>query len=166
MVVSGQYYHGSIATYTCNKYYILTGVSTLRCVYGKWKGKIPTCERKNQIIACKSDYQFSNNDKILRFSYHQILAIRCPKLVNPEYGKVAIVGDYLHDSTATYSCIKDYEVHGEPTRKCIYGRWGGKAPLCLRKSIITTFVYFVVIKVSNICSDFNSNQLLSKVGES
>lgn len=38
---------GSVATYTCNRDFLLSGESSRTCEDGVWSGKEPTCERKN-----------------------------------------------------------------------------------------------------------------------
>ena len=50
---------GSVATYTCNNGYNLTGANMTMCVkngvLGKWSPKEPTCQRRLQIVNVASD---------------------------------------------------------------------------------------------------------------
>ena len=56
----------------------------------------------------------------------------CPKLDDPHYGKVEIIGHY--PQKATYSCDYGYKLIGSPVRKCVYGKWEGEEPECKCKN--------------------------------
>ena len=124
MTISGDYYHDSSATYKCDKYYVLYGPSTRKCRYGVWDRKAPICKRK-------TIYLIISHTSLLNYSTQTV--IKCPPLKHPKYGNVYITGEYEHDSTASYKCDKYYKIDGPSSRKCRYGEWLGKAPICKRK---------------------------------
>lgn len=60
--------------------------------------------------------------------------VNCPSLRNPDKGMLTVT-----DNTATYTCDPDYGLRGTAERECDLstGIWGGDAPVCLRKLVLT-----------------------------
>ena len=57
----------------------------------------------------------------------------CGYLDNPSYGYVKTTGLY-RGSIARYYCHDNYELRGNPIRKCLYnGVWSGHEPTCKRE---------------------------------
>ena len=98
---------GSTATYTCVRGYELVGEDTRTCQdNGEWSGEAPRCR-----------------------------LITCETLADPANGDVDQSGN-RPGSTATYTCVRGYELVGEDTRICQdNGEWSGEAPRCRRKNI-------------------------------
>ena len=139
VTISGDYYHDSSATYQCDKYYVLYGPSTRKCRYGVWDRKAPICKRK-------TIYLIFSHTSLLNYSTQTV--IKCPPLKHPKYGNVYITGEYEHDSTASYKCDKYYKIDGPSSRKCRYGEWLGKAPICKRKAILHLIPFLVFLNNS------------------
>ena len=68
--------------------------------------------------------------------YSCIVDKRCPKLDDPENGKVKITS-LKPGGKAIYSCDTGYELEGYTTIRICQknGQWSGKAPVCARKSM-------------------------------
>ena len=94
---------GSLATYTCNVGYQMTGAMTRTCqTDGTWSGAAPTCTIKD-----------------------------CGALVNPSLGTVT-AATTTYGSTATYGCQTGYGPSGSSTRTCQGdGTWSGTQPTCV-----------------------------------
>ncbi|XP_053408096.1 sushi, von Willebrand factor type A, EGF and pentraxin domain-containing protein 1-like [Mercenaria mercenaria] len=94
---------GSVAQYTCQTGFYLTGDSLRTCLVSKlWSGSAPTCR-----------------------------AVECFNLPDPLNGRVDITGT-SYGSTATYHCTRvGYKMSGPDTRVCGQdGQWSGNAPSC------------------------------------
>ena len=71
--------------------------------------------------------------KALSFFFHACTDKRCPKLDDPENGKVEVSGNHP-GSKAIHSCTEGYILTGRRVRVCQRnGVWSGKAPTCERK---------------------------------
>ena len=73
--------------------------------------------------------------KLYTVDTHFFAAILCPKLANPENGRVWFNG-VTPSSIADYSCNKGFKLVGDAWRKCQpNGEWSGEAPTCKRKKL-------------------------------
>ena len=118
---------GSTATYKCDNGFLLVGTTTRECLSnGHWSGNAPICQRKH-IILLYYDTHYTGCIIVL-------VAISCPRLYPPFYGRVSTTGQ-RPGSTATYQCKDGFLLVGESTRECLTsGRWSGKTPTCRRRS--------------------------------
>ena len=93
----------SVAAYTCNAGYNLSGSTSLTCqANGTWGGgTVPSCALKD-----------------------------CGALAAPSHGSVN-ASTSTYGSTATYSCSSGYTVSSTASRSCqSSGTWSGTAPTC------------------------------------
>ena len=116
------YDFGTMATYTCDTGYGLSGDITRTCdgdgssPNGVWSGSAPTCNS----ITCTSLSPITNG----RISYS-------PDATSP----------FDIETVATYSCIDGFFLSGSDTRTCegdgasFSGMWSGTAPICSGKKI-------------------------------
>lgn len=59
------------------------------------------------------------------------LAIECEDLDNPLNGEVVVVGNFVFNSIATYSCQSGHKLIGTATRVCQEnGQWSAEEPVC------------------------------------
>ncbi|XP_019863590.1 PREDICTED: sushi, von Willebrand factor type A, EGF and pentraxin domain-containing protein 1-like isoform X2 [Amphimedon queenslandica] len=93
----------SIATYSCNDGFILSGKSRRECqINGEWSGTEPSC-----------------------------IEIQCPVLKNPKHGKVIITTRSI-GSKAYYTCQNGFRLSGDGSRTCQEsGEWSGNEPVCV-----------------------------------
>ncbi|XP_003387839.1 PREDICTED: sushi, von Willebrand factor type A, EGF and pentraxin domain-containing protein 1-like isoform X2 [Amphimedon queenslandica] len=93
---------GSVAKYTCNPGFKLSGSDMRTCqATGEWSGSTPVCQ-----------------------------SIDCGSLPDPEYGTVKLSGTTT-GSLATYKCNKGFRLTGSTTRVCLNtGEWSLQAPTC------------------------------------
>ncbi len=69
---------------------------------------------------------------VTKLTTHFYLAIICPKLDNPDNGRVVVSG-LTPSSIADYTCDKGFKLIGTSWRKCLdNGEWSGEAPVCKR----------------------------------
>ena len=76
--------------------------------------------------------------------------VTCPKLDEPQYGKVSVTG-HSYSSVAYYICNYGYELDGSHSRKCQHdGSWYGKAPECrpVKRSMLLVHTIKNIIKVN------------------
>ncbi len=114
----------TIAFYSCNTGYTLTGGRTFRfCVSGgRWDGLAPVCQGE----FCNSYTVFSNN----------YVDTYCSDLTNPTNGMIGYnmgTASLRPVSTvATYTCDTGYTLNHDTTRRVcvIRGIWTGSAPTC------------------------------------
>ena len=109
----------SVATYSCNSGYTLTGDASRRCQGdGTWSGSIPTCI---------GIYETSFKSLV----YLVLSLVDCGALDNPDNGMVD-VSETVLDSVATYSCNTGYTLTGDATRTCQgNSTWSGAIPTCV-----------------------------------
>ncbi|XP_065189195.1 sushi, von Willebrand factor type A, EGF and pentraxin domain-containing protein 1-like isoform X2 [Sycon ciliatum] len=96
--------YGSMASFTCNIGYNLTGSSSITCYEsGVWSASFPSCDR-----------------------------VVCSALMNPTLGTVRVpANEYL--SKATYSCNDGYVLSGDAVTTCLLtGLWSTSPPTCQR----------------------------------
>lgn len=62
------------------------------------------------------------------------IAIKCPHLEAPTYGKVVMKGN-THGYKAYYSCNHGYKLLGDAYITCDYGKWIGIIPTCKRMTL-------------------------------
>ncbi|KNC52646.1 uncharacterized protein AMSG_08515 [Thecamonas trahens ATCC 50062] len=95
---------GTVATFSCNAGYTLTGTTTRTCLAdGSWSGSSQMCSAN----ACN------------------------PPLSAPDYGTVDRVTGTTGD-VANYGCNAGYSLSGGATRVCTTaGTWSGAAPTCV-----------------------------------
>ena len=117
---------GGRAEYTCDEGFTLRGQSWRKCLgNGRWSGKAPVCIRKTHVSLYGSI--------IIIIMCIIIIAITCPDLDDPRYGYVRIASNRV-GGTADYKCNRGFALVGDKWRKClISGKWGGAAPVCIRK---------------------------------
>ncbi|XP_062522001.1 sushi, von Willebrand factor type A, EGF and pentraxin domain-containing protein 1-like [Corticium candelabrum] len=141
---------GTTAKYGCNKQYKLVGSSSRNCYRGRWGGQAPKCVREcpnlpkpaygwvnidddKATYGCNKGYKLIGSKiRYCRYGRWYGLAPKCvpdcPKLSNPTYGWVKIVGN-----KAQYGCRYGYNLVGSTYRYCHYGKWAGVAPKCVRR---------------------------------
>ena len=71
-------------------------------------------------------------------------SLHCQRLPSPRGGSCVVYGD-----RATYRCHSGYKLHGASVRYCRYGKWDGRAPVCVPG--IEMRVCGRTFKVSNAC---------------
>ena len=114
----------SIATYTCDTGYTLTGDMTRTCQANRdWTGLEPSCNR---------EYSMTINNQIqINFC---CLAVDCGSLDAPSNGAVDTSSGTTFMMTATYTCNTGYTRSGGQTRICqANGDWSGSEPVCNRE---------------------------------
>lgn len=75
--------------------------------------------------------------------------IKCGRPDDLEYGKVIVD---KHFTISQYECDYGYKLIGHSSRKCYYGEWEGKAPICKRKYYTLTTLILNVLRKTNIQS--------------
>ncbi len=117
---------GTVASYTCNTGYMLTGDVIRVCeVTGDWSGSEPTCTGKLNYMAPFSCF-------MILFLY--CIAVDCGSLDAPSNGAVDTSSGTTFMMTATYTCDTGYTLTGDTTRTCgSDGVWMPQAPICNRK---------------------------------
>ncbi|XP_064386180.1 sushi, von Willebrand factor type A, EGF and pentraxin domain-containing protein 1-like isoform X2 [Halichondria panicea] len=92
----------TVATFTCNTRYTVTGDMTRTCgAGGVWSGTNPTCT-----------------------------LVDCGPLTDPTNGMITL-STTTFGSTATYSCNSGHNLNGDTTRTCgANGDWSGSDPTC------------------------------------
>ncbi|XP_064384964.1 uncharacterized protein LOC135333878 isoform X2 [Halichondria panicea] len=102
------YDYQTMATYSCNIGYTLSGVDSVRTCSetGEWSGTAPVC----LVVTCSSLDMFDNG--VITYG---------PDITDPfDFG-----------TTATYSCNDGFFLEGTQVRNCVLdGIWDGAAPLC------------------------------------
>ena len=70
---------------------------------------------------------------VLSHSFVLFIPAKCPSLDPPSNGAVEVTGLY-QGSTATYSCVANYQLSNDETRTCgVNGMWSGLTPFCACK---------------------------------
>ena len=115
---------GSLAIYSCDENYQLSGESQRTCESnGQWSGVAPACQPKGEVTAyaCLHGVIISIT----------LTGINCPVLEHPERGLVSVGGN-SPGSVATYSCNGGYSLLGSATRQCqSNGTWSNESPTCI-----------------------------------
>ncbi|XP_047657900.1 uncharacterized protein LOC113647597 [Tachysurus fulvidraco] len=94
---------GSICSFTCSEGFNLEGVLSTECTEaGEWSTNIPSCTE-----------------------------VRCPDLQKPNNGFINCSSEPLFNTTCSFSCLDDYQVHGHEMVLCsLNGNWTGEVPEC------------------------------------
>ena len=114
---------GSVATYSCERQYVLDGISTRECeMNNEWSGQPPTCRRELYIeLVCCVD-----TDICLL-----IITGLCDALRSPANGQVSVPNLPVEGVTASFSCDTGYELIGADTSMCLSsGQWSAQTPTC------------------------------------
>ena len=134
---------GSLAVYSCDENYQLSGESPLTCGSdGQWSDVAPTCQPKGEEVmayACLHGVIISIT----------LTVINCPALEHPERGLVSVGGNST-GSVATYSCNGGYSLIGSATRQCQSdGTWSNESPICINGMLspISVWQYFISISI-------------------
>ena len=149
---------GSIATYSCNAGFTLSGASTRECTdAGNWTGQAPFCI-DNQ---CKFAISVVRFTRCSHYSFSSA-AVDCGRPRVSANGRLFVTTTTL-GSVARYSCNLPYRVEGERMRRCLVnGSWSGSVPTCVCKQfnfvcacmcVMFCVYYFVCLFLSFLYSD-------------
>ncbi len=119
----------TIATFTCDNGYSLTGGSFRVCQNdGTWSGTVPTCQCELIPLHLNSCFTFLDTVNIPT----DPPPTTCPDLTVPPNGMVRGTANPRPVGTvATYTCNTGYTLNGGSTRTCrANGTWSGSAPVC------------------------------------
>ncbi len=125
---------GTVATFTCDNGYTLTGGSFRVCQNdGTWSGSAPTCQGEFHYILTGS---FTFLDTVNTGPTE--LPTTCPDLTVPANGMISYNMGTASlrpvDTVATYTCNTGYTLNGGGTRTCgSDGVWSRSAPTCQGK---------------------------------
>ncbi len=127
---------GSIAIYSCNSGYTLTGRSIRVCLTGgRWSRSPTTCQGEfcNSYTVC-----VSNKCRGIGIGLTVAPPTTCSDLTSPTNGAIAYnmgtTSQRPEDTVATYTCNPGYTLNGDTTRTCgSDGMWSGSPPVCHRK---------------------------------
>ena len=134
---------GSVATYSCERQYVLDGISTRECeMNNEWSGQPPTCRRELYIeLVCCVD-----TDICLL-----IITGLCDTLRSPANGQVSVPNLPVEGVTASFSCDTGYELIGADTSMCLSsGQWSAQDPTCQCK--IRTSPPQLILIACSVCS--------------
>lgn len=117
--------YDSTATYSCNKGFILVGVSTRKCLLsGRWSDAPPTCKMEE---------------------------VSCPTLSEIQDGFVDISGNTV-GSVAAYSCNQGFELIGKRKRTCQEnGLWSSTEPSCRKSKPLLTITKVYTMSTLLLC---------------
>ncbi|XP_011402452.1 PREDICTED: P-selectin-like isoform X1 [Amphimedon queenslandica] len=99
---------GLVATFRCNKGFILKGSSKRVCKSGSWTGSPTRCVPKVTLPPPPS----------------------CPKLAAPSNGKITLRNS---GTKAVYTCNSGFKLRGNSKRFCKSNKWTGSQPTCVPK---------------------------------
>ncbi|XP_052811571.1 neurogenic locus notch homolog protein 1-like [Mya arenaria] len=101
--LSGGTTYQSVAVYSCNAGFVLSGTSSRTCQADTtWSGAMPSCARKS-----------------------------CGSLSAPTNGAVDLTDGVLYEDVATFSCNSGFSLTGDVTRICQADTtWSGASPTC------------------------------------
>ena len=123
----------TLATFTCDNGYTLTGGSFRACQNdGTWSGSAPTCQSELIPLHLNSCFTFLDTVNTGPTEPPTI----CPDLTVPANGMISYnmgtVSPRPVDTVATYTCDTGYTLNGgTTTRTCESdGVWSGLAPAC------------------------------------
>ena len=126
----------TMATYTCNHGYTLSGDRTRTCRNDKtWNGSEPTCKGEK---VCTT---------LILFKLFGPPETTCNDLSEVANGNVSYYNSgssnrRLVNAVATYSCNSGYSLEGGENRTCeVDGDWSGTAPTCVGKCLLHTCMH-------------------------
>lgn len=141
----------SVATYTCNDGYVISGNEQRTCLEtGEWSGQIPTCVSKSWVFfqgeVTPLTHTLTHSLSCLVHSLSTSLSLvpqpGCGDPGVPSNGRR--MGDvFSSGSVVFFRCFDDYDLIGSKYRTCqSSGRWSGTQPTCRpfnSMSIISAF---------------------------
>ncbi|XP_052281195.1 P-selectin-like [Dreissena polymorpha] len=116
----------TIATFTCQTGYQLSGVSNATCLSsGTWNSSTPSCGYTLNGAVSRTCYMNGTS-----WSQAASTCVLCNTLNPPSSGYVNISSNATV-SVATYTCAQGYVISGVTTRTCLKnGSWEGTSPAC------------------------------------
>ena len=119
---------GSVATYTCNPGFTLTGSVTRTCTSdGGWTPAAPVCLR----ISKSCLYLYCSNLGLYFEMKIYLPTVDCGPLPSPPNGNVATPSGTTSGNVALYSCDEGLVLTGSTARVCGNdGLWTPTTPIC------------------------------------
>ncbi|XP_030225109.1 C4b-binding protein alpha chain isoform X17 [Gadus morhua] len=116
---------GSLATFSCNDGYILSGRNRLLCGNTEWLGRTPNC------IGAVFTKDLSAKSRRVR-STPSVVKCDSPPSVDKAEGPSPKRDFYDFESVVRYNCQKDYTINGSASLKCkSNGEFTPNPPTCL-----------------------------------
>ncbi|KAM7451141.1 hypothetical protein ABFA07_001207 [Porites harrisoni] len=148
--------HGKKVTFTCQRGFILRGISGIACNDGTWNGNVPVCRAVCKIPSILKNGAIStdnfDNEGIIELSCHQgyklsgSRVLQCisgqwndsiPQCLKDTCPSPPTIAHGSHDgnnftsgTSVTYSCNKQYVLEGSAVIRCVHRQWIGKVPVC------------------------------------
>ena len=142
----------TVATYSCDEGYGLSGGSTTRTCgpnavntdpEGTWSGSAPTCEGEYSMYVSTALHALHSNSLTQISAYSYTTAITCASLGTIADGEpitydtsADAMGNFAFATVATHSCSDGFFLMGNEMRVCggdgtsPTGMWSGSEPVC------------------------------------